>query len=141
MKSSIRIELRKPQATRHVCPTSSRPTVFKYDCRSDYRVVLVRAYSWLKKLVADATRDGAGEDAWQAPHHVTIRLIVSDMAGTELAEHHVSATLTCSQTVLLARYLSRFDEVVSFRKRVKDLPEWDLLPYRLISLKPPVEGT
>lgn len=124
-KSTIRINLRKPQATRHVCPTSGRAISFNYECSAPPTIAFVRLSAWVKTLVRQATEDGKGEDAWQAPHSVSLEFQVSrDDASVQLVGSYCM-TMSCSQVVLLTRYLSRFDEKVWLRKRkLDDAPFW-----------------
>lgn len=126
-KSTIRISLRKPQATRHVCPTSGRAISFKYECAAPPIIAFVRLSNWVKTLVNQATEDGKGEDAWQAPHSVSLEFQVSADGTPGSYVGSVCMTMSCSQVVLLTRYLSRFDEEVWLRKRkLDDAPYWQI---------------
>lgn len=129
MKSLIRIELRKPQSIRHVCPTSARVVSFNYEAALAPQIVFSRTRVWAERLLADAIRDGSGDEIVQAPHHVSFELIVTGRDGSEY-RHACCATLLCHQVCLLTRYLSRFDSQVATRKRQLQAKElWDLIPY------------
>lgn len=135
-KSTIRITLRKPQMTRHVCPTSSRTATYNYDCEAASIVAFVRVKSWAECLVRDAIKDGSGDEMEQAPHSVVLELEVTSLEDGDIIQHFVCATMSCHQVCLLSRYLSRFDQKVALRRRRRDVGSipWQLIPYSFLPL-------
>lgn len=127
-KSMIRIELRKPQSERHVCPTSRRPIVFRMKHEGNSKQILHATTNWLSKLVDRCVGDSLGADAWHGSHRCTLTVRVSSDDGCDV-ESVLLAELNCSAVVLLSRNLSRFEREVSRLWLLKAYPDWDLVPY------------
>jgi len=129
MKSVIRIELGKPQATRHVCPTSGRPVTFILEFTGRYRQVCAASSLWLNSLWDEAKRDSAGPDGWTGSHRVQLTLRVSS-PGEEDFEAIIVGQLSCSAVVLLSRNLSRLEREV-YRRHLRETAAdiWELIPY------------
>lgn len=141
MKSTIRIELRKPQSTRHVCPVGGRPVYFNLEYIGRTRTVLGPLNHWLNRLWSDSLRDGSDSSCWTGSHHAVLTARVSGLDG---AEHEliVAGHLTCSAISLLTRSIARFERDVyrrhlleqelaraSSSSEVSSEDKWLLLPY------------
>lgn len=134
MKSVIRIELGKPQATRHVCPTSGRPSSFIMEFVGRYRQVCAASSLWLNSLWDKAKRESEGPGGWTGSHRVQLTLRVSS-PGEEDYEAIIIGQLNCSAVVLLSRNLARIEREVERRHRLEPQVElWDLIPYSFVDI-------